>query len=1087
MKKTLYTFVILLLSTPGIRTFGQADTEFWFVAPEITIGHGNFPGGEPVYFRVSAMALEATVRIYQPANPSGMDTTIIVPAQSTISLDASPWINDLENRPGGIVLNKGVHIRSDNLITVYYDVDEYWNQDIFSLKGKNALGFEFYTPMQNVWNNGNYNPIPYSGIDIVATEDNTMITITPTTDLVGGYIAGIPFTISLNRGETFSCTAISQAAADHPAGTHIVADKPIALTLKDDSVKGSTCNDLIGDQTVPMVNSEGNRIVGYEYIVMRGKINLIDPNANIPDPDGVPTGERIFIMATEPNTQVFIDGVLLTTLASPGEQIDYQISNNSTHVEGDKPIMVFHTSGFGCEMGGAVLPTTDGCTGSVEVSFTRSTDRDFYLNIMTIDAAKSGFTIHYADGSTFPIPDSWFEPVGLTDYVCLKKNNKYFANTSGGGVPQGEVVRITNSVSVFHLGIIEGGRSTGSKYGYFSEYSAARGEVLLVETGSRSQFICAGDSIQFRASGGISYSWSPTNYLDDPSSPTPVAKPPPGIYSYDVTIQRGCFADTTISVVVGVADEVEARFEADYWDICSQDTVTFENLSIGVDKSSVSKVQWDFDLEDLNNLPLNDTSSTVQHVYTNTSASVVQKTIQLLVWNEQGCISSVMETVSIYPNITAEFVTDVTEGCGPLEVAFTNLSSSGSQSFMWEFGDGNSDHVNDPIHIYDNPTMLSLVFEAKLVALSQGNCRDTFTLPITVHPNIEASFDSDSAICHLQDILIRDGSIGADSYAWDFGDGSPISTSPGPELDHYYINVTSSPVNYTIELKVENEEGCSHQVQKDVMVYPESAGGILKGNEGPIIFGSSTGPISLSDYTGEVLKWQKIVKAGPWVDIAHTDTLFSEIPASADLWQYRAVIQSGSCTETMSDLYNVFVLPKEILVIPDEGQSKQFGDADPIFTYTNSEWNDNSQFSGTLGRMTGETSGDYPYELGNLAAGVNYTLSLDSVPKFSIHEATGFVQREGTGDLELTIHSTPQYSSHIIRYRLPHDGELSISLTNMSGQVSDILINKMRGFQGEHSLLMEGMNLDPGIYLLSLEFKGQEMYMVRTVKLIVGW
>ncbi len=124
------------------------------------------------------------------------------------------------------------------------------------------------------------------------------------------------------------------------------------------------------------------------------------PNAAPPDPDGVPTGERIFIMATEPNTQVFIDGVLFTTIASPGEQAVYEIRNNSTHVRGDKPIMVLHVAGFGCEFGGAVLPTIDGCTGSVEVSFTRSTNRNFYLNIMTIDAAKHAFTMHYEDGST---------------------------------------------------------------------------------------------------------------------------------------------------------------------------------------------------------------------------------------------------------------------------------------------------------------------------------------------------------------------------------------------------------------------------------------------------------------------------------------------------------------------------------------------------------------------------------------------------------------------------------------------------------------------------------------------------------------
>ena len=186
--------------TQVLNSHSQTDTEFWFVAPEITVGHGNFPGGEPVYFRVSALELDASVRIYQPANNGGMDTTFTVPARTTVSIDASPWINDLENRPGGIILDKGVHITSTNLITVYYDEDEYWNQDIFALKGGNALGLEFYTPFNSVWRNGNYNPLPYSSIDIVATEDNTVIDITPTSALVGAHAAGVTFSITLTLG-----------------------------------------------------------------------------------------------------------------------------------------------------------------------------------------------------------------------------------------------------------------------------------------------------------------------------------------------------------------------------------------------------------------------------------------------------------------------------------------------------------------------------------------------------------------------------------------------------------------------------------------------------------------------------------------------------------------------------------------------------------------------------------------------------------------------------------------------------------------------------------------------------------------------
>ena len=121
------------------------------------------------------------------------------------------------------------------------------------------------------------------------------------------------------------------------------------------------------------------------------------------------------------------------------------------------------------------------------------------------------------------------------------------------------MVKITNSVNVFHLGLIEGGRTSGCKYGYFSDYSVSRGDVVVVETGSKSAFRCYGDTVQLRANGGLSYSWSPSSYLDDPFSATPIVTAPPGVYNYDVTMTRGCFPDTTITVIVGIADLLESR------------------------------------------------------------------------------------------------------------------------------------------------------------------------------------------------------------------------------------------------------------------------------------------------------------------------------------------------------------------------------------------------------------------------------------------------------------------------------------------------------------------------------------------------
>jgi len=832
--------LLIFLTLPLLKGFSQTDTEFWFVATDITEGHGNDPGGSPIYFRVSAMDLDAVVTITQPARDPGFDTTFNVPKNSTVSIDASNWLADIENSPPGILLpepnNKGILVTSDNLITVYYDENEFYNRDIYALKGKNALGLEFYAPFNHQWRNSDsYTPLPYSSIDIVATDDNTVIKITPTSNLVGGYASGVEFTIILDRGETFSCQPTSQAAANHLGGTYIKSDKPIAVSISDDSVHAEPqgCKDLIGDQLVPMRRYDGTKIVGLEYIVMRGKINLtniwVDPTI------GVASGERMFIMATQPNTNVYIDGAALPTftLANPGDQADFELLSNGTHVRGDKPIMVLHVAGFGCEFGGAVLPTIDGCTGSLEVSFTRSTaggSNRFFLNIMTKAAAKGAFTMHYEDGSTFPIPDTWFEDVGTTGFVCLKNTNKEFANGTGGGVPVDEVVKVTNSVGVFHLGLIEGGNNSGCKYGYFSDYAESRGSVVVVETGSSSIFRCFGDTAQLRATGGVSYSWSPSDYLDDPFIATPKAAPPPGVYNYTVTLDRGeCFPDTNFTVIVGIAPEVTAFFETDKWYVCAPDTLTLDNLSTGVDMSSTFNTQWDFDLDAPGGY-VYDTNATIQHIVTNTSDTVHKKTIQLLVRNTKGCTSDFRRDVIIRPEMTGGFTADVTNGCHPLNVNFTNTSTGNTDRFKWTLGDGNSSNSASPSHTYINFGMADSTYHVQMVAISPFFCYDTVETDISVYPYIEADYAIDTFQgCSPLTLGIDNNSAGyIEEYEWDFGDLSTSDTSDA-SFTHTYVNETDSPVEYDLQLVVKNNtRGCYDTIIRIISVYPDVTAGFTQ-------------------------------------------------------------------------------------------------------------------------------------------------------------------------------------------------------------------------------------------------------------------
>jgi len=103
---------------------------------------------------------------------------------------------------------------------------------------------------------------------IVATEDNTNIAINPRYNLVG-HPAGTSFSITLNKGETYVLSALTNNANERIGGSVVTSDKPIAISTKDDSVgvPGEGCKDAEGDQLIP------DEIAGQEFIVVKGYLN----------------------------------------------------------------------------------------------------------------------------------------------------------------------------------------------------------------------------------------------------------------------------------------------------------------------------------------------------------------------------------------------------------------------------------------------------------------------------------------------------------------------------------------------------------------------------------------------------------------------------------------------------------------------------------------------------------------------------------------------------------------------------------------------------------------------------------------------
>lgn len=121
--------------------------------------------------------------------------------------------------------------------------------------------------------------------------------------------------------------------------------------------------------------------------------------------------------------------------------------------------------------------------------------------------------------------------------------------------------------------------------------------------------------------------------------------------------------------------------------------------------------------------------------------------------------------------------------CVPPAAAFTASTNGGSVSFSnsstqgitwaWDFGDGSPVDTNaSPTHVYTT----NGTYNVCLVAI--GSCAtDTICSTVTICLPVTAAYTS---VDNAGTVSFTDGSTNATSWAWDFGDNSPIDNNQNP-------------------------------------------------------------------------------------------------------------------------------------------------------------------------------------------------------------------------------------------------------------------------------------------------------------------
>ncbi|MFN9688975.1 MAG: hypothetical protein ACK57X_08925, partial [Bacteroidota bacterium] len=481
--KKIHLLSFLFFCMVSTSLVGQIDKTFWFAVPHISPVNG---WADPAYFRIGTFDKAATVNITQPASGGAVLYNVTIPANSSSSIDVTALLNTLQSQGDDLVVNKGILISSTELISVYYDsgVGDV-NPDLFALKGSNGLGKNFIITAGNFDTGYNTRHEAF----VIASEDNTTITVTPKVN-IQGHNAGVPYNITLQRVQVYIISSLNNGSglfvtkAQKLGGTLISSDKPVAVVHADDliSIPNGGCGDLNGDQLIP------TNLAGKEYVVMPGSLTGTAPNN---------ASDFIFIYPIKNGVTITVNGTAAGTF-NLGDF--YRIDNNGTakYITSSDSVLVYQIAGTGCEVGGAVIPSLT-CTGSQTVGIVRNNTLDFKLSILTKQPDIGSFTFKTSAGIVANVITAGaFSQVGTSTWYAASIDLNINDPITNG---QGAI--ISNSTGLFHLGVTSN-TGGGTSFGYFSNFGSASGEI--VNTGGSS---CETGKAVLQANviGATSYQW----------------------------------------------------------------------------------------------------------------------------------------------------------------------------------------------------------------------------------------------------------------------------------------------------------------------------------------------------------------------------------------------------------------------------------------------------------------------------------------------------------------------------------------------------------------------------------------------------
>ncbi|MFY8127917.1 MAG: PKD domain-containing protein, partial [Chitinophagaceae bacterium] len=745
----------------------------------------------------------------------------------------------------GFFRKKGIHITSNVPIVAYAHIYGGVSSGATMLLPIESWGYAYTSINSNQGDAAN----SYNWVYVIARLNNTVIEINPSQTSQLGKPAGVPFQVTLNKGQIYQLQGQANAAGNgvNLTGTtvKVVANSsgvcnPIAVFSGSSRTINTACGGG-GGRDNDMQQGFPQQTWGKRYLL--APLSQATSSTNIQASTFQTNPYRVVVR--DPSTVVRRNGVIMTGLQA--NSFYYFESSQPELIEADKPIMVAQFMSGGCLNGLGdpemiyVSPIEQGVK---KTGFYRNTKEAINVNYVTIVVPTAGVPslridnsatfnhqyVHPRDTRYTVVVKGWAASQAQSIISC---DSAFTAVTYGlGGAESygynaGTYLNNLNAISDFYnsadtsrntvknhaFGFVNAPMEIGALIRYkplsirwklstLSSVLTPSADVFQNNpTPVDSVLIGGGWSYRYRLPGTYTFNTAGTYYI-------------PIQLTSDVYGAGDCRNIEDISIEYIIKPFPTANFTFTVG-ACSSDSVAFTGPTVTAEGYKVLKWKWTFSSAPGDTSILQNPKAKL-----NTGNNSVK--LDLVV--EIGGLASVTKIVTVPGLVNVKFGASATNICIGQTVTFSDTTAGATiNNWYWDFGDGKPGSVvnaNSNVNqSYTYTTAGNFIAKHTVSITGGGSCIiDTIKIPITVSPKAYVDFTASSGCLPangLANFTATSPTTGVSSFTWTFGDpaSGAANMAIGSTASHNY----NADGTYAVKLAVVTTSGCVGDTTKNLV------------------------------------------------------------------------------------------------------------------------------------------------------------------------------------------------------------------------------------------------------------------------------